>query len=53
MAATANAGDDIITLDGKLDWAAGSKIVIASTGFDHNESEVHNIKSLTWSDDKS
>jgi len=38
LADTAPAGANSIVIPHEVDWAVGSTIVIASTGFDHNES---------------
>ena len=47
---TANVGDTTVTLvsqtNGDFDWVTGEEIIIASTSFDHNESEKMTIQSV-------
>jgi len=46
LASTAAAGTNTITLNEAVDWVAGEKVIIAATGFDHNESEPMLIQSI-------
>jgi hypothetical protein len=43
---TVDAGTKQLTVIENIDWKAGDKIVIAGTGFDHTESEEHEIASV-------
>ena len=45
---TAEKGASSITVKGAVDWEVGSTIVIASTGFDHNESERVTIAGIEY-----
>lgn len=46
LASTAAAGTNTITLQTAVDWVAGERVIIAATGFDHNESEPMVIQSI-------
>ena len=47
MAATVNAGDTTLTVEETTNWKVGDKIVVTSTGFDHNEAESRTITAIT------
>jgi len=44
---TANANTNQIILTDKVDWKIGDSIVIASTDYDHNQSEERQITAIT------
>jgi cell surface hyaluronidase len=46
LAATANAGNSVITLERTVDWRVGEKIVIAPSGYDGNETEERTITAV-------
>ena len=46
MAATVNAGDTTLTVEETTNWKVGDKIVVTSTGFDHNEAESRTITAI-------
>jgi len=37
----------VLTVDDAVDWRIGEEIVVASTGFDHNEAEQRRITNIT------
>jgi hypothetical protein len=47
LAATVNIGDTTLTLSEAVDWQVGEQIVIASTSFDHYESERKTISAIS------
>jgi hypothetical protein len=46
LSVTANIGDTNITVKDNVDWNVGEQIVIASTDFDHHQSEQRTIVSI-------
>lgn len=47
LSATANVGENKITLNSAVNWISGDEIVIASTGFNMNEAERKIIQSVS------
>lgn len=47
LSTTANSGASTITVQDQVDWNVGEQIAIASTDFDHYQSEQRTIKSIT------
>jgi hypothetical protein len=47
LSATATANSSTITLQDAVDWRVGEEVVVASTGFDHNEAERRTITAIS------
>jgi hypothetical protein len=47
LSTTVNSGANTITVKDQVDWNVGEQIVIASTDFDHYQSEQRTIKNIS------